>query len=166
MHLDNEIAKIALSHNGSAAVSEQEVSELVSRTAEVKPWDFTDAFCARDLKKCLYCLERMDSIAPQALIAMCASRIRELIRARCFIERGQASLLASSAKLAPFIANKQLAFARNFTLSELRRALVHTRDTDRAMKSGTDPHEAMLMWTLTVVPKTNASKLQMSQCTK
>ena len=53
VHLDNEVRKIALAHRGADPVNEHEIVALVSRTAEVKPWEFVDAFSARDLQKCL-----------------------------------------------------------------------------------------------------------------
>ena len=44
-------------------------------------------------------------------------------------------------------------WARGFTAEELRRALVGARDTERAMKSGSDPDVAFLDWVLAVVPR-------------
>ena len=44
VRLDSELKKIALAHRGGDAVNESEVISLVSRTAEVKPWEFVDAF--------------------------------------------------------------------------------------------------------------------------
>ena len=38
VHLDSEIAKIALAHRGNDPVSEHEVRSLVSRTNEATPW--------------------------------------------------------------------------------------------------------------------------------
>ena len=61
VHLDSELKKIALAHRGTDAVNEHEIVDMVSRTAEVKPWEFVDAFAARDVRKCLLYLGRMDS---------------------------------------------------------------------------------------------------------
>ena len=77
VHLDAEIKKIALAHTGTAAVGEQEVLQLVSRTAEAKPWDFVNAFAARDTARCLLLLQRMRSVSPHALMPMCTARLRE-----------------------------------------------------------------------------------------
>ena len=52
---------------------------MVSRTAEVKPWEFADAFAARDMRLCVdACCPKMDSASPYALVGMCATRLREL----------------------------------------------------------------------------------------
>ena len=50
IRLDTELKKLALAHVGSDPVTEREVKTLVARTNEVKPWEFVDAFSARDLK--------------------------------------------------------------------------------------------------------------------
>ena len=50
----------------------------------------------------------------------------------------------------------RMALAHNGNLTnsqELRRALVGARDTERAMKSGSDPDAAFLDWVLAVVPR-------------
>lgn len=42
--LDSEIRKLALAHRGDDPVNQNEVIALVARTAEIKPWEFLDAF--------------------------------------------------------------------------------------------------------------------------
>ncbi len=154
VRLNSEVEKIALAHDGSSAVGEQEVESLVRRSAEVKPWEFVDAVSARDLKKCLLCLGRMESMAPIALITMCATRLRELICARSLCDRGTPRALAQTLKVPDWRVKNHIGWARGFTAEELRRAMVLARDADRAMKSGSDAHQVLLDWTLAVVPRT------------
>ena len=73
--LDAELKKLSLSHRGADPVNENEVLSLVSRTAEIKPWEFVDAFASRNGKRCIYLMNRMDA-SPFALLAMCTTRIR------------------------------------------------------------------------------------------
>ncbi len=153
VRLDNEVSKVALAHRGTDPVSEHEVMTLVSRTAEVKPWEFVDAFSARDLKKCLWCLNRMESSSPYSLIAQCVNRLRELICARSLCERGAQGSLASVLKMPAWRCKNHVAWARGFSATELRQALVSARDAERAMKSGSDPDAAFLDWVLSVVPR-------------
>lgn len=150
VHLNNELKKIALAHRGTDAVNEHEIVGMVSRTAEVKPWEFVDAFAARDTRKCLLYLERMESASPHALLAMCTSRLRELVCARAMVERGNPRGVAAALKLPDWRCKNHVTWARGFTAAELREALVSARDTERAMKSGTEPHAAFLDWILTV----------------
>ena len=146
VHLNNELKKIALAHGGSDTVGEREVRALVARTSEVKPWDFTDAFAARNLPKCLSLLSVMESASPHALIAMCASRIRELMAAQSMARRGNPKGVAQALKLPDWRVKNHGAWARNFTAAELRAALVSSRDAERAMKSGSDADEVFYTW--------------------
>lgn len=151
VHLDAELRKIALAHRGNDAVNESEILSLVSRTAEVKPWEFVDAFSARNAKKCLLLLPRMGKTTSHALIAMCTGRLRELICASALAARGEQHLLARALKQPDWRVKNHLAWARGFAPGELRRAIIAARDTERAMKSGTDPDAAFLEWMLSVI---------------
>ena len=146
VHLDNELKKIALAHSGSDAVGEREIRALVARTSEVKPWDFTAAFAERNLPKCLGLLAAMESASPHALIAMCATRIRELMAAQSMVRRGNPKGLAEALHLPDWRVKSHGAWARNFTSAELRTALLTSRDAERAMKSGADPDEVFYCW--------------------
>lgn len=151
VHLDNEIKKIALAHRGRDAVNENEVIALTARTAEVKPWEFVDAFAARDLAKCLRFLQLMESASPHALIAMCVSRIRELMCAQSLMRRGSAAQLQRALGMPDWRCKHHTAWARKFSGAELRRAVVSARDVEQAMKSGADPSAAFLDWVVGVL---------------
>lgn len=146
VHLDNELKKIALARSGSDAVTERDVRALVARTSEVKPWDFTAAFAERNLAKCLSLLAKMESSSPHALIAMCTTRVRELMAAQSMARRGNPKALAQALGQPDWKLKNHGAWARNFTADELRRALVSSRDAERAMKSGADADETFYRW--------------------
>ena len=95
VHLDSELKKIALAHRGTDAVNEHEIVDMVSRTAEVKPWEFVDAFAARDVRKCLLyqmCIRDRDAYevniscpnvdAGGMTIGTCTSSVEEVV-SRC-----------------------------------------------------------------------------------
>lgn len=153
VHLNNELKKIALSHRGTDAVNEHEIVAMVSRTAEVKPWEFVDAFSARDTRKCLLYLGRMDSVSPHALLAMCVTRLRELICARAMADRGNPRGTAAALKMPDWRCKNHATWARGFTGEELRRAIVSARDAERAMKSGANPGATFLDWVLFVTTR-------------
>ena len=153
VHLDSELKKIALAHRGTDAVNEHEIVDMVSRTAEVKPWEFVDAFAARDVRKCLLYLGRMDSVSPHALLAMCTTRLRELVCARSMADRGNPRGVAAALKAPDWRVKNHVNWARGFTAAELRRAIISSRDTERAMKSGADPRSAFLDWVLAVTAR-------------
>ena len=149
--LDSEVKKVALAHCGPDAVGEAEVERLVSRTAEVKPWEFVDAFAARDVRTCLLLLSRMESTSPHALLAMCTTRLRELICARALVERGNPRGVAAALKMPDWRVKNHVSWARGFTARELRAALGSARDAERSMKSGGDANAAFLDWTISVI---------------
>lgn len=153
VRLNNELKKIALAHRGTDAVNEHEIVGMVSRTAEVKPWEFVDAFSARDVRKCLLYLGRMDSVSPHALLAMCTTRLRELICARAMADRGNPRAVAGALKAPDWRVKNHITWARGFSAAELRHAMIAARDTERAMKSGTDPKSAFVDWVLEVTAK-------------
>lgn len=153
VRLDSEIRKIALAHRGSDAVNEAEILSMVSRTAEVRPWEFVDAFSARDVRKCLLYLGRMESASSHALLAMCTTRLRELICASSLAARGNTRGVATALKMPDWRVKNHVAWARGFSAAELRSALISARNTERAMKSGADPEATFLDWILSVTAK-------------
>ncbi len=150
VHLDAEVKKLALAHQGTDAVSVQEVENLVARTAEVKPWEFVNAFSARDTRTCINFLDQMNSASPHALLALCVNRLRELVCARAMIERGTPQKLSSILKMPDWRLKNHLSWAREFTDEQLRNALVSACATEQAMKSGSDPTSEFLDWVLAV----------------
>lgn len=150
VHLDAEVRKLALAHQGAQPVGPSEVEALVQRSAEAKPWDFTAAFAERNIAKCMELLPKMKSTSPHALIGMCVTRLRELITAHALAARGQggASALASHFKQPEWRMKNHPAWARRWTPEELRTALIAARDAERAMKSGTDAQDAFVDWVL------------------
>ncbi len=115
VRIDAELQKIALAHGGNAQpVGPAEVDALVARTAEVKPWDFSNAFLARDAKKCLDLLTKMETATPYMLIGRCTTALRQLIVAHALAARGEGGQqpLAKRLKMADWQTKPILAGAR------------------------------------------------------
>ena len=146
VHLDNELKKIALAHGTADGVGEREVRALVARTSEVKPWDFTAAFAERNLGKCLALRAKMESTSPHVLIALCTTRLRELMAAQSMARRGNPRGLAKALGAPDWRVKNHGAWARQWRPEELRRALASSRDAEQAMKSGSDPDEVFYRW--------------------
>ncbi|MCL2826334.1 MAG: DNA polymerase III subunit delta [Eggerthellaceae bacterium] len=146
--LDSEVRKLALAHVGAEPITEQEVRFLVSRTAEAKPWEFVDAFSARDIRGSMACLSRMGASSAYTLLPQCVRRLRGLICARALYERGQAGGVASALKMPEWQVKNFVRWSLGFSKEELRHALTGARDVERAMKSGADAEAAFLEWAL------------------
>lgn len=150
VRLDAEIKKVALACADSGEVSEAQVNDLVQKTVEIKPWEFVDAFAARDLCTCLELLPYMKATSLHALMAMCTTRLRELICAKSLEARGSGHALAETLKVPPWRVKNHTTWARTFSSEELRQAIVAACETERKMKSGVDPESAFFDWVLGV----------------
>lgn len=150
VRIDSELRKISFSHDAQTPVELQDIVALVSRTAEAKPWDFVDAFSERDIAKSLACYRTMRSSTPHALLAMCVTRLRELACTLSLRERGatSADAIASELGLPSWKVKNYGRYAANFAPSEVRRAIVSSGETERAMKSGADPDAAFITWVI------------------
>lgn len=156
--LDTEIRKLALSHRGTDPVNENEVLSMVARTAEVKPWEFVDAFSGRNAQRCVHLLNRMESVSPYALLAMCVTRLRELISVKALIARGEQHNLSHVLKMPDWRLKNHRVWAKGYSMRELVDALCSARDTEQDMKSGTDPDEAFMRWMLEVCDQKKSSR--------
>ncbi len=151
IRLDTELKKLAMAHVGTDPVTDREVKSLVVRTNEVKPWEFVDAFSARDVRRCLAVLPMLESTSPYALIAMCTNRLRELVCAKSLGERGESSRVHEVLKVPAWRVKNHATWARKFSDDELKRAFVSARECERLMKSGADPDAAFIDWILSVI---------------
>ncbi len=151
--LDGELKKLSLSHRGIDPVNENEVLAMVARTAEVKPWDFVDAFSRRNATRCIYLMNRLTGTSPFALLAMCTTRIRELITVKALTRRGEQGRIATVLKMPDWRLKNHRAFAQAFSMEELVAALRSARDAEQAMKSGSDQSQEFIAWMLGVCKK-------------
>ena len=153
VRLDTELRKLALAHKGNDPVSDREVDSLVAQTSEAKPWEFVDAFSARDTRKCLSLLPLLPSTTCYALLAMCVARLRELACAKSLSSRGEQARLPEMLKVPSWRVKNHAAWARGYSDDDLRRAFTSARDCERAMKSGADPDAAFKTWFVTVTAR-------------
>lgn len=153
VRIDSELQKLATAHTGNEPVTDREVRSLVAHTAEVKPWDFTNAFAARDLARCLALMPHLENNSPYSLITRCVAQIRELICAKTLDARGEGARIAEELGGQPWRYKNHIRWARGFAPGELEQALISARDCERAMKSGTDPDLAFKQWLVSVLSK-------------
>lgn len=147
--LDTELKKIALSHKGNDDVNESEIALMVAHTAEIKPWEFINALSAKNKRRCLYCLNHMESASPFSLLSMSVSRVRELMIAQSLMRKGAGGQLPEVLGQPSWKVKNHTQWARNFSAAKLRQALVSARDTEQAMKTGAkDSAAAYEQWVL------------------
>jgi DNA polymerase-3 subunit delta len=151
VELDAQLQKLALAHRGEDPITDNEVSAMVGRTSEAKPWEFVDAFCTRNIKKTLYVESHLGEKSVFGVFSMTVTRIRELLIAQSLIERGTIRQLPDILHVPAWRVKNHARWARSFSKDELHRALKTARDTEQAMKSGADPHIAFQQWWLSVL---------------
>ncbi|MDD6729316.1 MAG: DNA polymerase III subunit delta [Eggerthellaceae bacterium] len=151
VELDAQLQKLALAHRGEDPITDNEVASMVGRTSEAKPWEFVDAFCTRNIKKALAVESHLGDKSVFGVFSMTITRIRELMIAQSLLERGSIGQLPEILHVPSWRVKNHARWARAFTKQELHEALKSARDTEQAMKSGSDPHIAFQQWWLSVL---------------
>ena len=96
--IDAQLRSLAALCRDSGRITVADVERNVARTAEVKPWDFLDAVCARDAAKALGLYHLMQNPSQIALTSLLCGRLRELVCARSLSARGEGGLPSSSGR--------------------------------------------------------------------
>jgi DNA polymerase III subunit delta len=141
--LAGEIDKIATWAAGEA-VGVMQVEALAAGCAEVPGYDLTDAWGRRDtaavLGACQLLLERSPdppSRSVPALVALLVGHVGRVRSVQALLGAGLgAREIASRLKRHPFYVEKLVAQARNYSVDELRDAVVTLASLDHAIKGG------------------------------
>ncbi len=144
--IDSELKKLSQMFPDQSTISLQMIEEQVSRVADVKPWDISDAMSQRNLPKVLILLKQMPNQSLLGLLSFCTARVRELLIAKVLIERGQAHLLASELGMQAWQVKNHMKWQSNFSELELRHALSAAADCELALKSSGDKQTAFILW--------------------
>jgi DNA polymerase-3 subunit delta len=157
--LATEVEKLS-TWAGHDDIGPVEVELLVAARADVPPFVLTDAWGRRDvgavLAACESILERSTrSGEVHMLVGRLAAHVR---RVRSCQELDLAGVrpreAAGELKMHPFAAEKAFAQSRNFSVEELRGAIVHLADLDLAIKGGSRlPSELELQRTLVAITR-------------
>ena len=172
--LESELEKILLYVGDRAEIRKSDVLEVLSNTREAGIFDLTNAIEERDPASAIRSLRSLavQREAAQPILGMLAGTIRNLILARCVLDRRLEGRLdprttyaafqgrvlprlaaeageddGSAAKVRemhPFRAFNLLRAADRFTQAELLRALTAIHDADLALKSTGQPDGAIL----------------------
>lgn len=134
--LDRQIGTLSELCRGAGVITRADVERYVTRTAEVKPWDFLDAVSARDGARALELYQLMQNPSQVALTSMLAGRVRELICAKSLAARGQSASIAAELGKQGWQVKNYARWAAGFGVGELEHGLVACASCDRALKSG------------------------------
>jgi DNA polymerase-3 subunit delta len=163
--LAGEIDKLSL-WAGSDEVGEEEVERLVAARADVPPFVLTDAWGRRDvpgvLSACESILERSSRSGEiHMLVGSLVGHVRRVQTAQRLDAEGVRPRDAMAALKArhPYVAQKAFDQARNFSVEELREAIVRLSDLDFAIKGGSRlPSDLELQRTLVAITRSEAKE--------
>lgn len=140
VRLASEVDKLA-AYAGAASITTDMLTLLVARDTETDMFAFLDALSSRSPKKTLQLLadERNAGTEEFPLFAMLARQVRLLLQVRSLLDADakiQSGAIAKTLGVHPFVAQKTLAQARNFSSDELRALHDRVSESDVAMKRG------------------------------
>ena len=157
--LAGEIDKLAL-WAGADQIGEDEIELLVAARADVPPFALTDAWGRREvagvLAACETLLERSTRSGEiHMLVGRLVAHVRRVQACQRLDAEGVAPReAASTLKMHPFAAEKAFGQARNFSVEELREAIVRLAELDHAVKGGSRlPAELELERTLVAITR-------------
>jgi DNA polymerase III subunit delta len=159
--LAGEIDKLAVWAAGEE-VGEDEIELLVAARADVPPFALTDAWGRREVPAVLAACERiLEQSTRSGEIHMLVGRLVAHVRRVQACQRLDADGVrprdaAAELKMHPFAAEKAFGQARNFSVEELREAIVRLSDLDLAVKGGSRlPPELELERTLVAITRSS-----------
>lgn len=144
--LDAQVRTLAQIVGERPEITLADVEEHVVRTAEVKPWEFLDAVCARDARRALTFYQTMANPSQVALLSLLLGRIRELVCARSLDARGEGRELARSLGKQDWQVKNHLRWSRGFAEGELEQAIVDAAALERQLKGTGDSDAAFVTY--------------------
>ncbi|MDR3052765.1 MAG: DNA polymerase III subunit delta [Coriobacteriales bacterium] len=148
--LNNELIKLAsyLAALDRDSATKKDVQTVVARTAEVKPWDLADAFTKGDLGLTLKLRARMPEQSPHGLLALCVTRLRELLAYKALLSRGENPAQRMGRPDWQLKSHEQ--GAQRFESEQLRALLRDAAELEQQMKSGGNPDLLFESWLIKV----------------
>ncbi len=136
--LAGEIEKLSVYAGKGGAIDSAAIQALTPDLRQSRSFDLTDALARRQHARALALLHEFlaDGQQPLFILGMVASQTRSLIQVKALSERGmRAGEIAETAGMAPFVVEKSLQLARQFTFAQLNAAHHAALAVDVALKS-------------------------------
>ncbi len=136
--VSHELEKLSL-FAGDAEITEEMLATLVSSTVTSNVFHLVESIGRRDPRQSLLELQKLRATGAAAiyLLTMVVYHFRSVIQARDILNRGKGKAeLVRDAHLHPFAAEKALAEAKHFTLSQLIEIYNRLASIDRNVKRG------------------------------
>lgn len=145
--LDQEIDKLLTYCSGEKSIREGDVQVLVSYVHEADIFQMVDALGKRDSREAMKLLHRLleEGQPPLYLLHMIARQFRILLRIKELLARGtSAADIKALLGLHPFVVEKVMKQAPNFSVAQLEAIYHRLLEIDLAVKTGgMEPHLAL-----------------------
>jgi DNA polymerase-3 subunit delta len=135
--LAGEIEKLATYVGAGGQIGAGEVRLLTPTTQQARIFDLTDALARRNQSRALALLhELLDAgESPLGIVALAAHQTRALLQVKALAEQGlRPPQIAQTAGLAPYVVEKSLTVARQFSFAQLENAHRALLNIDTALK--------------------------------
>ncbi|HLZ22265.1 MAG TPA: DNA polymerase III subunit delta [Ktedonobacterales bacterium] len=132
-----EIEKLATYVGQGETIRVEDVRTLTPASRQAKVFDLTDALARRDRKRALALLHELLAAgeSPLGIVALTAFQTRSLLQVKTLAEQGlRAPQIAQTAGMAPFVVEKTLPLARQFSFAQLEAAHRSLLEIDIALK--------------------------------
>ncbi|PKM41721.1 MAG: DNA polymerase III subunit delta [Firmicutes bacterium HGW-Firmicutes-8] len=150
-HLSTELEKLACC-SGQEKITAADVGQMVGKTVELSIFELVDAVGERNHQKAIKMAREMAFLGEPVIkiLFMVARQFRLLMRVKGFQEQGYTgSQLAGKMQVHPFVTQKCIKQAKNFTLPELKSAMEKILSADADIKNGRQ--EAILALELLII---------------
>ncbi len=132
-----ELDKLATYVGRGGRIGIDEVQRLTAVSQNARVFDLTDALARRDRIRGLALLHELlgSGESPIGIVALAAGQTRSLIQVKLLAERGlRSAAIAQATGMAPFLAQKLVPLAGQFSLAQLEATHRRLRDIDYALK--------------------------------
>jgi DNA polymerase-3 subunit delta len=132
-----ELDKLATHAGKGGQIRAEDVRALTPGSRQTRVFDLTDALARRDRSRALALLHELLAAgeSPLGIVALTAYQTRTLLQVKSLSERGlRAPQIAQTAGMAPFVVDKSLTLARQFTSAQLEAAHRTLLEVDTALK--------------------------------
>jgi DNA polymerase-3 subunit delta len=136
--LAGEIEKLSVAVGRGGEIGMEQVRALTPQISHTVIFELTDALARRDQQRALALLheELAKGTAAQQIVGLMAAQTRRLLQVKAMAERGMRSAqIAQAAGIAPFVVEKTLPQARQFSAAQLEAAHRALLEADVALKN-------------------------------
>ncbi|PKM96217.1 MAG: DNA polymerase III subunit delta [Firmicutes bacterium HGW-Firmicutes-1] len=137
--IHNELDKLVAYNKESDIVSKQTIDEICTKSVENRIFDLVDCMGGSRRQHALKLYNDLVVLRepPTRVLFMLTRQFRLILQTKLMLEKGaQRQEMASKLKLPPFVLDKNMKQAKNFSIVQLKEALKQCLDAEVQMKTG------------------------------